>query len=393
MSANNETFAQRAKRIKGYCEFHHKSEVPSFCTTRDGMNVEPIIINSLDEYIKHVTQLQTSAENPLFFHGHADVNYLMIPTIMRADVYREHLLYDEFRRRFPEYFARCETTVEKIALMQHYGLYSRCLDLSESPFVGLHFAVQDMIKFRREVDPNKNKWGEVVLVRMPEDQKDDIKTYDSSTVSVISNIAMLKEDFTLQELQLKFLKDSHLSSLNNYIYFKDIMRRSVILRTKQDFPRVINQRGAFIMVNANALVALNDKGNTARHKVTAQEFSDFILSGSDGEREINLTNLKAGLYSKFPCEFKDTTEWDFKFKKINPYSLENENRLFQDDPFDLKRLLYKNKNGSQVVFLIPPEAKIKIKEQLQKCGITEEFVYPEMDSVSYALNEKFGKIS
>lgn len=60
----------------------------------------------------------------------------------------------------------------------------------------------------------------------------------------------------------------------------------------------------------------------------------------------------------------------------------------QDDPFNIRRLLYKDANGDQVVFLIPPTAKEHIKEQLSRLGITDAFVYPEMDSVSNELQER-----
>lgn len=58
------------------------------------------------------------------------------------------------------------------------------------------------------------------------------------------------------------------------------------------------------------------------------------------------------------------------------------------DPFDLRRMFHKTRDGCQNVVIIPPEAKLNIKKQLQNLGITEEFVYPEMDSVSYALNNQ-----
>ena len=104
----------------------------------------------------------------------------------------------------------------------------------------------------------------------------------------------------------------------------------------------------------------------------------------------NLYYLQKGLVTRFPTQFKNTQEWDFRFKKIDPYSLNNSIRKFQYDPFDLRRILYKHKGTEkQLVVLIPPKAKPIIKGQLAKLGITEEYVYPEMDSVSYALNNRF----
>ena len=57
------------------------------------------------------------------------------------------------------------------------------------------------------------------------------------------------------------------------------------------------------------------------------------------------------------------------------------------DPFDLHKFLYK-KDGIQQVVLIPPEKKKDIIRQLEMFGITESFVYPDMDNVANEINEE-----
>lgn len=395
-----ESMQDRAKRVKGYSSFSLKDKggVKKIYHAADGFAVEPVVITSLDEYIREIYSLSSdtsiTATNPLFYHGHASADYYMIPVVMRDAVATEKKLYDEFRRRFPNELKDCRQTIEKLAFMQHYGLKTRCLDLSESPLVGLYFAVSDMVKFRTKVDMNKDEWGEVVLVHLPDDQKDDIKYFDSPTVSVIANIATFDETFSLQQVQLAFTKDYQQTSLDNYIYFKDILRRSVIVRTKQDNPRILNQRGAFILANANEITDIFDGGVYGkRNAVGAAEFMDFICKNADQSNknrvdvsELNLWGLQHGQYSNYKTQFKNTTEWDFHFRKIKPYSLDNRSAYMRTDPFDIRRMLYRNKNGSQKVILIPPDAKPQIKEQLRMMGITEEYVYPEIDSVSFALN-------
>lgn len=390
-----ESFAERAVRVKGYgsSSFRIKEDVRESYRTADGLSVEPVVVSSLSEYIDEISLLHDdtiTADNPMFYHGHANVDYILLPLVMRGAMRAEKQLFDEFRRRFPNELKDCRQTVEKLAFMQHYGLNTRCLDLSENPLIGLHFAVSDMVKFRTEVDKNKDSWGEVVLIHLQEDEKDDIKYFDSPTVSVISNVAQLGEDFCLQQVQLLFIKDRQQTSLDNFIYFRDILRRSVIVRTKQDNPRIINQRGAFILVNANEITDIFDGGIYGRRNaVGAEEFTSYIYGNSDEVRELNLWGLQHGQCGRYRTEFKNTEEWDFKFRKVKPYSPENKSRIMQNDPFDLKRMLFRNKNGSQKVILIPPDAKPKIKRELQMMGITEEFVYPEIDSVSYALNRMF----
>ena len=382
----SESIQEKAKRIKGYCSDKSIYKMPTFCKTADKFGVNPVIINSVSEFITRISELETNTFNPIFYHGHTNANYYLVPTVMRGVVNKENILFDEFRRRFPNELKDCKQTIEKLSFMQHYGLWTRCIDLTENPLVGLYFAVSDMVKFRESVDKNKAEWGEVVLIRLKDEDIDDLKYFDSSTVSVISNIAKLPEEFTLQQVQLNFLKDFQQTTKDNYVYFRDIIRRSVIVRTKQDNPRIINQRGAFILVNANEITAIYDDGYGKNNSVSPKDFMNYILHGNEDITEMNLYALKEGHYSKFKTQFQNTTEWDFYFKKILPYDLNNSEPLMRSDPFDLRRMLYKNKNGNQLVFLIPPSAKPIIKNELAKLGITEDYIYPELDSVAYALN-------
>ena len=61
------------------------------------------------------------------------------------------------------------------------------------------------------------------------------------------------------------------------------------------------------------------------------------------------------------------------------------------DPFNLRRLFYKDKNGIQQVVLIPPEAKQNIINELKIFNITEDFIYPDMDNVAHEIMENINK--
>ena len=104
----------------------------------------------------------------------------------------------------------------------------------------------------------------------------------------------------------------------------------------------------------------------------------------------NFTDIQENSKNKFHSEFKDFKRWTFLFRKVKPYSLENKYKEFRDDPFDLKRFFYTDKNGKRIVFFIPPDCKKKILEELNAMNINECTMYPEMESVALYLNEKFG---
>lgn len=88
---------------------------------------------------------------------------------------------------------------------------------------------------------------------------------------------------------------------------------------------------------------------------------------------------------------KDSKEWDFKFRKITPYSLENKIGHFQKDPFSLEHLHYTNNEGKRYAIVISPKNKTKIARELEKIGIDNFFLYPEMYNVSHEINEIYTK--
>ena len=419
-SIPTESEYEKSKRIKGYgfqdydykyfeeqmqkdsrfsLDDRRKKDAGQLVQTPDGeLKVRPIVIESLEDYIKEITKLDSNFFNPIFYRGHTNANYLMLPSVMRNLSYKENLLYEEFCRRFPNKIMHCENAMEKLVFMQHYKTVTRTLDLSENPLLGLFFACADDKRFRLDTTGNKYKWGEVVLIRAPENDynkktnyQDDIKYSHSSTVSVLSTTGFMKTDFSLRQLQIEYKNDRHLADLSDCIYIRDVLSRSVIVRTKQDNPRIQRQQGAFMVVNANKIDWINQLDDDCQKNiVNVNDFSDFMLNESNGSNEINLDYLQNGLCKKFP-QFKKNGKYDIHFKKIIPYSLDNDDKRFQNDPFNLRRFLYKNSNGEQVVFLIPPTAKEHIKSQLAKLNITDAFVYPEMDSVSNELYEQFTK--
>ena len=416
-SVTSETECEKSKRIKGYGfqEYDYKyfeeqmqknphfelddrrrTEAGQVAQSKDGkLKVHPIVIETLEDYIKEITKLDSNFFNPIFYRGHTNANYLMLPSVMRNLTNKENLLYEEFCRRFPNEIMHCENAMEKLVFMQHYKTVTRTLDLSENPLLGLFFACADDKRFRLDKTGNRYKWGEVVLIRAPETEynkesnyQNDIKYAHSSTVSVLSTTGFIRTDFSLRQLQIEYKNDRHLADLSDCIYIRDVLSRSVIVRTKQDNPRIQRQQGAFLVVNANKIDWISQiDDNSQKNIVNVKQFSDFIL---DNSNEINLDYLQNGLCKEFP-QFKKNCKYDIHFKKVVPYSLDNGDKRFQNDPFDLRRFFYKNKNDEQVVFLIPPTAKEHIKSQLAKLNITDAFVYPEMDSVSNELYEQFLK--
>lgn len=165
---------------------------------------------------------------------------------------RESTLFRECERRLAHEFAGCSTTFEKLALMQHYGIPTRLLDVSLDSLQSLFFALYNDPKSRIE-----DNCDSVVLVY--EIHKDSVRNWHSDAVSVISNIAVYNYDnLDIRHLSNSTLnEDSGIGHLLHEIraeksYFescikKDDMESIFCVHPLLDNPRIKSQQGAFLL--------------------------------------------------------------------------------------------------------------------------------------------------
>lgn len=386
---NKENFKQAVK-IKGYGSYDKNvsvSEIEKIKTVSEdiSLKIQPKVIKSLDEYIAFIKTLNTSFENPVFYRGQMNANYLLVPNSLRINPENEHRMLEAFERRFSTEINACGNAIEKLVLMQHYSLGTRCLDISENPLVALYFACSSYKKFRKELKEDENNaWGEIILFQENSEPKEKfsegLKNEYSSNVSIIANTAFMESDFTLWHLGSFWKKDANQTYDEKYINLKSIVSNSFIVRVPQDNSRIKNQQGAFIVVNANSAYLENNWSET-----NSKNLTEYILS----KNYITYSNLLEN--SPYKNELNSVETWNLAFIKIKPYSVDNKIKKFRTDPFNLKKLFYRDKNGNQLIVLIPPESKQKILEDLERFNITTDFIYPDMDTVSNEINIKINR--
>ena len=123
--------------------------------------IKDIEIDSIASLIYENNKLRISFErnnrfvfSELLYRGQSDLDYMILPSIGRdrftsSDVTifnGESNLVDMARNTLPDIFNANIYPIDELALLQHYGIPTRLLDLSENILVVLYFACVDNLK-------------------------------------------------------------------------------------------------------------------------------------------------------------------------------------------------------------------------------------------------------
>lgn len=205
----------------------------------------------------------------LFYRGHYDSEYKLIPSIYRKDVSKyinkEDKLFKELMRTCPNDFNECKSTFEELVKMQHYDLPTRLFDITSNPLVALFFACF-ISENESKKERKKHVDGELIIFKM---KKKDVKYFDSDSVSVVSNIARRPADFKIPNKKdgtkyndtntdkKNFNKKTEMLYLLHEIkrekpHFLDLivpsdLEKVFCVKPKLNNPRIIRQSGAFLL--------------------------------------------------------------------------------------------------------------------------------------------------
>ena len=115
--------------------------------------MKTIHLDDTDALLKEFNSLG----NSYMYRGHSDSAWQLRTTLERSCGGKfsrefantcEHYSVEQFKSKFHLYDrenAKPESLLEWLSLMQHYGVPTRLLDFTTSPYVALYFALEDMI--------------------------------------------------------------------------------------------------------------------------------------------------------------------------------------------------------------------------------------------------------
>lgn len=259
---------------------------------------EVVFPKSFIEIIETIETLRTDSKS-LFFRGHENSSYRLMPSIYRgnAPYFEKELLYDTINL-LPEEVRGSETNFEILTKLQHFGTPTRLLDLTTNPLVGLFFSCM-----------NSSFNGEVLCFKV---SKENIKLFDSDTVSILSNLSKMPFNFEINSIfsrsDVHFNGEDQIRELvhkirNEKSYFENVIDKNDLLRSffvtsKLDNPRIIRQSGAFIICGMGLYKLLPSPEIYTIEKNVSKR---LIISKSlkrDVKRSLDTFNISSG--SLFP---------------------------------------------------------------------------------------------
>lgn len=343
-------------------------------------------IRTVSNYIEEIEQLINNKNHNYYFRGQDDAFSNTLPSIFRSRklLDNEDNMFNDFLMTDPQLFEKCRTNFERMALMEHYHLPTRLLDVTTNPLIALFFAVKggqgngEVYIYKDQ--PNRNKLAQML------DQRGWhylIAEYESK--SRLTSHSYFKKNAFSNEMQLE----------------SSLARQSMA------------DKSAFFQTIKNFYKADNDY-IAQEHKLWSHSYASYF----DDQDPSYFADFKHDLQTlPFLRLFEEAKRDIPSFaNKLNPLELivpkivtikrmsrrmENQQGLFLFVPFigeeydqsveidyaeverraqltiDILSLYNPDNPDEKEKYIIPAKYKRPILDELAKLGIDYSFIYPE----------------
>ena len=396
-------------------------------------------IESVSDFLNDIKGIRNKSGYTLFYRGHSDKNYELKPSIYRNEnfIKNEDKIYRETIAKVP-YDFNGKSSIESLALMQHYGVPTRILDLTTNALVALYFACEESKKIK-EITKVKggsflkkvNIDGEVIIFNIP---NESVCYSDSDKVTILANLSKYENNLHYEK------NTSYKQDISDVeIKIKEILKKTI---------KVINIDAVLEKAESLRYYSLNKKEELKKYyedyrlKNIDKKIEDIIIENYKGKEKIKddiksfftillLTILKTIIDEAEQSYIKDLNEKSSSFKKLLHYIREDKS-YFKPiiDPNDIGKILavkpkldnprivrqqgaflifgaessfvynstkpmpeikkdwiIKGNNNNKII--IKSSKKESILKELDKLGINKSTLFPEIDKVADYIKEKY----
>lgn len=394
----------------------------------------PEEVTSLTQFMSWVQRQQQSVTEKkqgaqeFFYRGHADESYQLQPSAYRKNAdgksFREveYQLYQEMLRRNTETFAEDKTTFERLVRMQHYGLPTRLLDVTQSALVALYFA--------SEGDAAKNVNGEVILFIHPRSKVLHPPAISEASMAGLDMLLNFENmgDIVMRKFRKYFEKDclkaTKYQSFDDYLlrFSKLILNEINKINEESDFMEIyytvdlieeaINHFYEHIEIifaensepDPGSEVSQNEDTSIHQHIDYLREMEKIKANTSALQLERRLAEIRDNLISEFCKElnFKNYYEktslkhfllnfclYNFSFPPLNSERIRRQQGAFLlFPPIESKQYTIGNFTKS-IKVKISAKNKQAIISELAHLGITQSYLFPEPENQAKEIARKY----
>ena len=183
--------------------------------------MEQIEIKDTSTFVRYVSEIGSQIKRKQFFYnwellyrGQSNVSYEIIPSIARDYngktsplLHHERELIESVMVQFPDMFKVEYEPVEVLALLQHFGMPTRLLDVTENALVGLYFACLGDAKNDGEVFVFKQDETNIRVKYLTEAIADSYRFIDSESAYLETFFGQIKD-------QPYYLEAKHMTELS-----------------------------------------------------------------------------------------------------------------------------------------------------------------------------------
>ena len=360
-------------------------------------------INSIKDLIGALEKLGEPEDGyTRFFRGHSNAEkYKLEPSIYREDnkyYHNEDNIIRDAIINNPDEFSDEDTLFDTLVKLQHYGYPTRLLDLTSNLLVAAYFAV-------RNLDEN----GEIIIFDIP---NNDIKYFDSDTVSILSAISLRKSDFSINidelflkaqslcaqaDLLLTMLPNSQLTESS--LTFKNAVKTSLnyqfisfrqnnIDELEQDIEKIISTIPSTSKkdIYKQVLKKIKEQSNTEcfnRSTEISKLLHDVRKDKPEFRPIINKKDLERVICVKPKLNNKRIIRQQGCFLLFGINEAKTSQAKLNED------WIKKDQNNEK--FIIPASSKKHILNELKIFGISQNSLFPELESQAKEILEKYKK--